>query len=49
MEALAFEQSTRQSRIERQPRHDPAAAADAPVGIESLQFLQQAVAVAERA
>ena len=49
MEALAFEQRARQARVERQPRHHPAATGDAPVGIESLEFLQQAVAVAERA
>ena len=49
VKALALEQRSAQARIERQPRHGPAAARDAPLVIERLQLLQQPIAVIERA
>jgi hypothetical protein len=47
MKPLALEQRAGEARIERQARHGAAAARDAPLGIEGLQFLQQPIAVAE--
>jgi hypothetical protein len=47
-ESAGSRASARQPRIERQARHGPAAAGDAPLGIQRLQFLQQPIAVAER-
>src|SRR5580704_19423299 len=49
VEALALEQGTAQARIERQPRHGPAAARDTAIVIERLQFLQEAIAIVEGA
>src|ERR1700689_1778906 len=49
VKALALEQRSAQTRIERQPRHGPTPARDTAIVIEGLQLLQQAIPVVERA
>jgi hypothetical protein len=49
MEAFALQQRPRKPRVQGQPRHRPAAARDAPFRVERLEFLQQAIAIAEGA
>src|SRR5277367_5503996 len=47
VKTLALQQCPAQARIEWQPRHASAAARDAALIIERLQFLQQAIAIIE--